>query len=340
MQHDPEKILLINFGQLGDVVLSLPAMAAIAKRYENSRVTVLVGKATAELVRLSGLFAEVIEVDRVGLLRGSKFRSSVEILKFTAEIRRRRFDFVIDLHSLPETNLLGYFSGASLRFFTNREGRSIDRLSNFRPKSPPEDKSIPATLNYVRSIVPLGIDPVPRPTRLLIDEAVRRRVVDTELAEARGKRIVALNPGAGHESRRWDFSRFVALARELTADPELQVVVFLGPEEADLRELAAAEMPNEVILPPPLSLAELAAALEMTEVIVTNDTGVMHLAAVMGAKIVLLTVTKADRRFLPYFGSPIVIEGESLDDISVRDVHEKVLQALKKPVARAERVNG
>lgn len=328
MQHDSKKILLINFGQLGDVVLSLPAMAAVARHFERSRVTALVGKATAELVRLSGLFDEVIEVDRVGLLRGPKFRSSVEILKFAAEIRRRRFDLVIDLHSLPETNLLGFFSGARLRLYANRESRSIDRLSNFRPRPPREDKSLNVTINYLRALEPLGIDPVPTRPQLKLSPHDRDRAREMLGRERSGVRTVALNPGAGHVSRRWDFSRFARLARELVREPSLQVAVFLGPEETELRGRAAAELPDQVIVPPPLSLGELAAALELADVVVGNDTGVMHLAAAMGAQIVLLVQSTAPERFFPYFGSPIAVKGETLDDISVDEVLSRVREAL------------
>ena len=320
---------MINFGQLGDVLLSLPAMAAVSRRFDDSRITALVGKATAEVVRLSGLFDEVVEVDRVRLLRGPKFRSSVEILKFANEIRSRRFDLVIDLHSLPETNLLGFVSGAPLRLYANRESRSLDRLSNFRPKPPAEDKSIHITLNYMRALEPLGVEPVPVATKIKLNGSDQSRAREVMGPTVSGRKVVALNPGAGHVSRRWGFGRFVKLAQELAADPSLHLLMFLGPEEAELRERAAKELPESVIVPPPLSLGELAAALEMTDVVVSNDTGVMHLASLMGARIVLLILETAPERFLPYFGSPIVLKAGNLDEISVRSVRASVMNALK-----------
>src|SRR5690349_13099658 len=107
-------------GQLGDVVLSLPALSAIRSRFPESRISIMVAKTCAEIVRIAGLFDEVIKIDRVGLRRGNKVKSSLKLIRFASEIRRRRFDLVIDLHSLPETNILGFVSGAGSRLFANR----------------------------------------------------------------------------------------------------------------------------------------------------------------------------------------------------------------------------
>ena len=104
--HDFSNICILDFGQLGDVLLSLPAIAAIRDRFPRAKVTVAAGKIPAQLIEDLRLADDVIPVDRVALLRGNKFRSIAEIYKIAADVRRRRFDLVIDLHSLYETNIL------------------------------------------------------------------------------------------------------------------------------------------------------------------------------------------------------------------------------------------
>jgi ADP-heptose:LPS heptosyltransferase len=100
VQFDPRNILVINFGQLGDVVLSLPALRAIRRRFPEARITIAVGKPAGEIVKLSGYADETLEVDRVALRDGVKLLSIGKIFKFVAEVRRSKYDFVIDLHSL------------------------------------------------------------------------------------------------------------------------------------------------------------------------------------------------------------------------------------------------
>jgi len=136
VSFSPQNILVIDFGQLGDVVLSLPALRAIRERFPNSKITVIVGKPGGEVVQLSGYANETLIVDRVALRDGPKLLSIGKIFKIIKQVRSKEFDFVIDLHSLSETNLLGFLSGASKRLYSRRPGRSLDFLANFSPRPP------------------------------------------------------------------------------------------------------------------------------------------------------------------------------------------------------------
>ena len=64
LKFQPQNILIIDFGQLGDVIMSLPALDALRKKFPNSKITVMVGKAGASIVEIVGLADAVIMVDR------------------------------------------------------------------------------------------------------------------------------------------------------------------------------------------------------------------------------------------------------------------------------------
>src|SRR2546423_164519 len=104
--------------------MSLPALRAIRERFPTARITVVAGKSSSEIVEMSRYADEVIEVDRVALRDGFKPLSVLRIFHVVKDLRRRRFDFVVDLHSFAETNLMGFFSGAAKRLFQRRPGRS------------------------------------------------------------------------------------------------------------------------------------------------------------------------------------------------------------------------
>src|SRR5690242_21096755 len=74
-----------------------------------------------------------------------------------SDVRRRLFDLVIDLHSLYETNILGFLSGARHRLYANRESRSLDFLGNFRHRPEKEDKSKHLSDFYLAVLAPLGV---------------------------------------------------------------------------------------------------------------------------------------------------------------------------------------
>src|SRR6185503_13354297 len=50
--------------------------------------------------------------DRVGLRDGPTLISIGRVAKFVSSVRKAKYDFVIDLHSYYETNILGFFPGA------------------------------------------------------------------------------------------------------------------------------------------------------------------------------------------------------------------------------------
>src|SRR5438270_5017900 len=168
MTFDPRNILVIDTGRLADVVLSLPALRAIRERFPAARITIAVGKAGAAVVDLSGYADATIVVDRSALRKGWKLLSIFRIGRIVRDVRRAQFDFVIDLDSIAETNLLGFLSRAPRRMYARRTGRSLDFLSNFHPKPPIEDNRTTklAIDRYLDVLTPLGIKNVPRIPRL------------------------------------------------------------------------------------------------------------------------------------------------------------------------------
>src|SRR6266481_7215296 len=168
--------------------MSLPALRALREKFPHARLTIAVGKPGAEIINLSGYASETIEVDRVGLRDGFKPLSILKVFDIVKDVRRRKFDFVIDLHSFSETNLLGFFSRAPQRLFARRPGRSLDFLANFNPK-PPVDKNDPDQHlidRYLDVLVPLGIKDQPRVPRLMT-RAEDVRAIDARLRKAKAE---------------------------------------------------------------------------------------------------------------------------------------------------------
>jgi ADP-heptose:LPS heptosyltransferase len=331
MLNDPRNILVIDFGQLGDVVLSLPALAAVRSKFPRSKVTVAVGRAAGPVVELAGVADDVLAVDRVGLRDGPKVLSVFRIGKLVQEVRRRRFDFVIDLHSLSETNLLGYLSGAPRRLYARRPGRSIDYLSNFRPQPPVEDRSKHAIERYLDVLAPLGVGEVSRVPRLPAREAEGRAVEELLRKAGAGSDapLVGMFPGAGHPSRRWPLERFAELAWAFVRNDAVRVALFAGPEERPLvRQMRAAFPPSTVVLDR-LTIPQLAAAAARLSVFVSNDTGPMHVAAAVGTPVVILM------QHHPMFNCYIppgerhrVVSAPSIEEITVAQAYEAARAAF------------
>ncbi|MEJ7624708.1 MAG: glycosyltransferase family 9 protein [Pyrinomonadaceae bacterium] len=328
-----KNVLVIHFGQLGDVVLGLPALAAIRAHLSGSKITLLVGKATEEIVRLANAADEYISVDRVELRDGGKLGSVGKIFGLIKEVRRRRFDLVIDLHSLPETNLLGRLARIPNRLFANRESRSLDLLSNFRPPPIAEDKSKHLTERYFDVIRPLGISTPSAnfeltPNKADVDWVGEKFAV---LATAGGGPRVGLFPGAGNPSRCWPLSSFARLAQELI-EAGANPIVFLGPEEKALRPKIESLLPTGITIIDELTIPQFIAAVHRLSVFVANDTGPIHLAAIAGVRIVLILDQRAPKTYLPNSKEMTIVGDKLIDEIDVSDVLVAVLERASKDV--------
>ncbi len=325
MSFNPQKILVIDFGQLGDVVLSLPALRALRGRFPEATITVAVGKPGSDIINLSGYANDTIVVDRVALRDGPKLISLGRILQLVKKVRLRKFDFVIDLHSLSETNLLGFLSGAPKRLYSRRPGRSLDFLGNFVPRPPVEKDHRERHLidRYLDVLGPLGITNADRQPRLLTqpsDNLNIDKLLKKEKADA-GAPLVGLFPGAGHSSRRWPLERFAELAEYLIRNDGVRPIVFAGPEERELLTQMKSLFPKTTIIFDKLNIAQLAAAQARLAVLVSNDTGPMHIAAAVGTPVVLLLDRRAPESYVPIGEQHRIVYRSTIPEIPVEEVY-------------------
>ena len=330
VQFDPRNILVIHFGQLGDVVLALPAFRAIRQRFPNARITVAVGKPANEVVAMSGYADEILEVDRVSLRDGNKLISIGRIIKFVMRVRQEKFDFVIDLHSLSETNLLGYLSGAPHRLYSRRPGRSIDFLANFKPRPPLEEKSRHITDRYLDLLKPLDIQNASRvpviKTSPAGDFAVAA-LLKKEKAES-GELLVGLFPGAGNVSRKWPLEHYAQLADHLIRNDRVRVVVFAGPEEREEVPRMRTLFPPNTIFLDRLTISQLVSAQARLTVLISNDTGPAHMAAAVGAPVIVILDCPTPHSFVPQGDQHRLICGADIMKITVEEVYQAAHELL------------
>ncbi|HXM35483.1 MAG TPA: glycosyltransferase family 9 protein [Pyrinomonadaceae bacterium] len=332
MSFEPQNILVSDFGQLGDVVLSLPALRAIRERFPQARITVVVGKPGAEVVTLSGYANVTLGVDRVSLRDGPKLVSIARIVQLVKEVRRAKFDFVIDLHSLSETNLLGFLSGAPKRLYSLRPGRSLNYLANFDPQPPVEEDHRKRHLvdRYLDVLLPLdiiGADRRPHLRTRTEDDLTIKKLLKKEKAET-GSPLIGLFPGAGHPSRRWPLEQFAALANYLIRNDGVRPIVFAGPEERALIPQIKTLFPRAVIVLDRLTIPQMASAQARLAAFVSNDTGPMHVAAAVGTPVVLLLDRRAPESYLPLGSKHRVIYNSTIPNIEVDEVYAATRSVL------------
>lgn len=330
MNSEPRNVLVFDLGQLGDVVLSLPALSAIRKQFPQARITVACGLAAALVVRMSGTADRTMAIDRLSLRDGPKLRAILRLVRLVAEVRRARYDMVIDLHSLSESNLLGYISGAPVRLYAQRRRRSLDFLATIR--APMEDTSKHQVDRYLDVLVPLGITGAPRIPRLHTRAEDDRTV--QQILEERGATsapLVGFFPGAGRTHRRWPLERFVDVGLRLEKRDGAHVVVFLGPEETAVASQVRAAFSPSTLVMDGLTLSQFASAAARLDLLISNDTGPMHLAAAVGTPILLLLGAPVQG---PYWFAPVaehhqIVRRVTLAHVTVTEVYDAAHSLLQ-----------
>jgi ADP-heptose:LPS heptosyltransferase len=300
---DPKNILVIHFGQLGDVILGLPALDALRARFPGARITALTGTPADQIARLAGLADLVVGVNRHALKDAPKLRAVRDIVRLALELRRARYDAVVDLHAFYETGLLARFSGAPLRVGPDRENRSLPFA--YTVTSPPEDRSAHLVERYLAIAGAAGAPPRVREPHIApapADAVEADRLVCARFEGSSGAPLVGLNPGAGFEARRWPGDRFAELGRAFAAGGA-RVAVFAGPEERGLGDRLAAAIGPEAAGFEGMTLGQLAAVMRRCAVVVSNDTGPAHISAAVGTPTLVLMPGNAGP-------SPFAVRGE------------------------------
>jgi len=284
------RIAVVKLSSLGDVIHALPVARALRRAYPAAHLTWIVEAREHAILRDHPDLDEVLPVDtrlwRRLIRRPGGMRPVWHKLKgLRRRIRASRFDVTLDLQGLIKSGVLTAYTGAPLRVgFSPAWAREwANCLFTNRHVTPPPD-AVHVVEQYLSVLEPLEVArPTPEfhiPAR---PEAERR--IDEFLGEQGIKRhdvVVALNPGAGRENKRWPVAHMRALAERLGVEPGVRLLLLWGPDEIHMARQIRDGLSTRAILAPPTDLDELTELLRRCQLVIANDTGPLHLAAALG----------------------------------------------------------
>jgi len=286
------RVLMVRLSAIGDVVHTLPALAALRRAWPDSHLAWIVESLSAPLLEGHPMLDEVIVYPRDQWRKKGYWRSLGDVWRFAGGIRRRRFDVAIDFQGLTKSAAIPWFNGIPERIgFGDADGRELSRwFYTARPTPPDHLRHVVHRNLYL--LTALGItEPAvefPFPDLSAERERIDRRFDEQGIGP--NERLVFLNPGAGWETKRWPSEYFGRLAGLIAREADCGVLITWGPGEEGLVESALGEVPADarkrVHRAPPTTVREFVAMLDRCRLMVGGDTGPVHLAAARGVPVV------------------------------------------------------
>jgi ADP-heptose:LPS heptosyltransferase len=264
------KILLIQYGAIGDVLMCSPSVRKLRKQLPEAEITFLVGIKAYDAVRHSPNIDKFIVSDK----RISFFRYFLFLLNFIFS----HYDIVIDFQRNPRSSLITFLTHAKRRI--SFSGKHRNYAYNIKIKPP--DVHTYAAIRKMELLKPLGLQLKDNfiPDFYITDED--RKWADDlwkKLGFDANNFIIAVSPVSVRPYRVWSSENFAKLCDHLISKFDAKILFTWGPGEyhfiaAILQKMINKPNTNFKIT----NIKQLKAIFEKSSLYIGNDNGPRHIA--------------------------------------------------------------
>jgi lipopolysaccharide heptosyltransferase I len=309
MSDRPRRYLVVRLTALGDILHTVPAVAALRAAHPRAKIDWVVERKWAPVLEGSPAIDEVIPFDR---------RSIWNIVDCVERLRANRYDCAIDFQGLYKSSILAALSRAPRRIgFERAWAREEGAAMFYTERVTPAGRHV-SELNYSLAERAGALRPAAPDYPLRVPAggaaSVRARLHDLGVTGD----YVVVGPAASWRAKCWPPERFGALCRELEARGGARVVLIQGPgEKAVVDEVLRAAAPvRPAVLAP--TIEELMGLLTHARYVVAVDSGPLHLAAALGTPVVGLYGPTDPARNGPFVPGAVIVTKALPEEISYK----------------------
>jgi heptosyltransferase I len=309
-------ILIVKLGSIGDIVHTLPALAAIRNQLPDAEISWVVEKSAAEILHGNALIDNLIEVDTQSL-RGGKIVEEIllDVSKQIRSLRKFRFDIAIDFQGLLKSAVIAKLSGAKRRWGFSREGLrepTSRMLLTDTVETPPRLHVIRKNLALAGRALEIEVpdENFEFPISISTEHEQEALAINTEAGSGN---FAILNPGGGWVTKLWHAEKFAELADMLWERKHVVPVITTGPGESKLAEKIRVAARSGKLVFAQLSLKGFYGLVNHARVYVGGDTGPTHIAVAACTPIVGLFGPTEWWRNGSTNGSDICVERNDID---------------------------
>jgi heptosyltransferase-1 len=303
-----ERYLVVRLTALGDILHTLPAVAALRAVHKHARIDWVVERKWAPVLEGSPALSEVIPFDRASLFGA---------LSCARRLRQKNYTCAIDFQGLYKSSVLAMLSGAPRRIgFERGWAREEGAALLYTERVAPTGRHV-AELNYSLA-EKAGASRPTRPEYPLRVPAGGAASVRARLAESGIGDYIVVGPGGSWRAKCWPAERYGVFCREFEKRHGLRAVVIHGPGEEPLAEetCRAARPAGPIVMA--TTIEELMGLLAHARCVITTDSGPLHLAAALGTRVVGLYGPTDPARNGPFVPGAVIVSEARAEEMSYK----------------------
>ena len=307
--ENPKRILIANWAHIGDVLLSLPAIEAVRRRFPDAEIDLIISRGSRVVVEDTGLYTNLLLIDHFMLNRSgsslvSKLKSyALDRHRAICAARQRKYDVAIDLYShFPPASPLFWSAGIPVRcgFTSGGFGPLLTHPTAWLAQSKPmADYGRDLLDSFCRSHLSQTLRPVyPGHPRYSPHSLI------PEIANG----YVVVHPGSGSKSREWTDEKWCNLVEKMVDGRFPLVLCGTGPRETERISRLSDAVQGRLIPFTNRRWDEFVSIVAQAQAVVCLDSSASHLAAAFGVPTVaILTGTNQHRLWGPDNDDAIIV---------------------------------
>lgn len=263
-----KRVLIIRSGAVGDLILTLPVLTALKKRYDGISIDMMGDPVRLSLLKQCGYVDRVLAIDD---RRYTPLFAPGGTPPGSVSRDLRQYDAILSY--LPDPD--GVFAENLRRFASGPVLTGRTR--------PSDGRRVHMTGVLMDVLKPLGVDTIDEPPTI-------RLPLSTATADMQNlpsdRTLVAIHPGSGGLAKCWPADRYAALIERLI-DRGYRAVVTFGPADDTVRRRILPYIPDQdVYIVADRPLDDMADLYGRCHAMIGNDSGMTHLAAAAGAPVI------------------------------------------------------
>jgi len=272
------KILIIQLGDIGDVVWAIPAYWAVKNAFPQAVLSVLTRKPNGDLLLDDFHIDKIFQVDRQGIFKG------LHLLK---SIRREKFDLLFDLRADDRGAYTSLLSGAKMRAALYYKGIDWRNKMFTHLASPPETKEriLGAAEQSLKIIRSFGIQEITSVPQIFVSMETANKVIELLVSEniTFSNGYITINPFSRWAYKEWGMEKWRQIISFIWQKYKMPVLI-LGSKEEKLRadELTVADSSAMRNFAGKTTLQEMAGVLQKSRLHIGVDSAAPHIAAAVG----------------------------------------------------------